>query len=81
MLFQERGDDFGFGEGRGKTVGGENGAVVVAVRATQFGRHRRFVVKVGERTIRIAFPKKQNHKFSQINANFIKTQIKICVNL
>ncbi|MBQ8723747.1 MAG: hypothetical protein IJY80_05625, partial [Opitutales bacterium] len=57
-LHQQR-NALGFGYFFGETVGGEDGAVVVAVGATQVGRHRRLVVKVGERTIRVALPRVQ----------------------
>ena len=45
-----------------EAVGLHDGAVVVAVRAAELGGHRRFVVKIGERTFREAFPRAQPHE-------------------
>ena len=48
VQFEQFGDAGGFGHGGGESVCSHHGAVVLAVGSTQFGRHRHFVVEVGE---------------------------------
>ena len=49
---EEAGDAIGFGETfDGEAVGGHDGAVVVLMGTTQFGRYGHFVVEVSQGTV------------------------------